>query len=88
MLLPRSNNACDWLANVTRRRDTQEKLYVTQRQRQTFVPKCVMLQFIFVYKIGIEKYRLGSGIGTGIKDFRTIPNPILGYEVQYSPSAE
>ena len=32
MLLPRSNNVCDWLSNVTRRRDTQDKLYVTQRR--------------------------------------------------------
>ena len=35
MLLPRSNDVCDWLSNVTRRRDMQEKLYVTQRHSRS-----------------------------------------------------
>ncbi len=33
MLLPRSNNADDWLSNVTRHRGMQEKHYVTPRDR-------------------------------------------------------
>ena len=80
MLLPRSNNVCHWLSNVTRRRDKQEKLYVTQRRLQSSSLKmnkkmyAVMCNVVIVsfIKLALKKvsfrnqYRShGIGIGTG-----------------------
>ena len=56
MLLPRSNNAADWLSNVTRRRDTQEKKKNVSGSLKINLNLCRNVVTFFLFnKIGIEK---------------------------------